>query len=355
MNRTTVQSTFSIMLYPTVPFLALSYTTTAIAILLNSIETKLILKSIKRATDFEVLLLNLAIADLLNSGLFVSVIVVVQQSKNTNDSIRHSGSFRWLMTTLAFSVTASASFVAAIGIERFFAIKLPLQHRLWHTKRKRLVKYMLFTWLFDIILLVSFVLSDRLRLGTNPNSISYFVAGTLTLGAVLIVAVYTWVLHLMILRSLRLFDFDQKELRIDTKRIKEAMKKEKSSIIICILVVVSFLVCNLPMVADIFQLQITKTSVIFLIISGVLNPLIYFFKAYIEKCYAKKKLVPPWEEKKNAKNCQDSREKSNGKGHGLEAIDHNEQALAKEDIRIDVIENAAALEKESGTEENIMK
>ena len=355
MNHTTVQSTFSILLYPTIPFLALSYTTTAIAILLNAIETKLILRNIKRATDFEILLLNLAIADLLNSVLFVSVTVVVQQSKNAKNSVRGSGSFRWLMATLAFSVTASASFVAAIGIERFFAIKLPLQHRLWHTKRKRLVRYILFTWLFDVILVVSFLLSDRLRLHTNPNSISYFVAGTLTFGAVLIVVVYTWVLHLMILRSLKLFDFDQKELRIDAKRIKEAMKKEKTSIIICILVVLSFLVCNLPIVADVFQLQITMTSVTLLKLSGVLNPLIYFFKTYIERCYAKKKLVPPCEEKKDSKKNQTSSEESNGKGRGSEVIDHSNQGLTKEDISIDVFEVTKVLEKESAIEDSIRK
>ena len=46
--------------------------------------------------------------------------------------------------------------------------------------------------------------------------------------------------------------------------------------------------CNIPLVADLFQMQITMVSALLLKASGVLDPLIYFFKSYIEKYYAKK-------------------------------------------------------------------
>jgi len=359
---TTLKNEFSIRLYPTTSFLVASYTLITIAILLNGIEIKLILRKIKRATDFEILLLNLAIADLFNSFLLVSAIVITQQSSKAKEKIRYSGTFHWIMGTLAFSVTASASFVAAIGIERFFAIKLPLQHRLWHTKRKRLVKCVLLTWLFDVIAMTSLSLTDYLRVRKNPNSISatvsYCAAGILTFGTVLVIVVYTWVLYMMILRSLKLFNFDQNELRIDKNKIKEAMKKEKSSIIICILVVVSFMVCNLPLVIDLFQLQITKASAIFLKVSGVLNPLIYFFKSYIERYYGKRKLVLLCEEKNNSKQNGSRSQESNdmaGKGHGSEVIVQKEQVLAKEDVTIGVIENVTAIEEDSGKEDKVIE
>ena len=57
------------------------------------------------------------------------------------------------------------------------------------------------------------------------------------------------------------------------------MMKEKSSIIIRIFVVASCISCNLPLVADLFQLQITMASVLLLKVSGALNPLIYFSRA----------------------------------------------------------------------------
>ena len=102
----------------------LSYTVVIIAILLNSIEIKLILRKIKKATDFEIVLLNLATADLLNSILFISVTVITLHSKRAKNEILSRGFFYWLMGTLSFSVIASVSFVVAIGIERFFAIRL---------------------------------------------------------------------------------------------------------------------------------------------------------------------------------------------------------------------------------------
>jgi len=209
-----------------------------------------------------------------------------------------------LTGTLSFSLIASVSFVAVIGIERFFAIRLPLHHRLWHANRRRLITYILFTWLFDVILVVSFSITDFLRVNRNPNSISatvvYFVAGILTFGTGLIFVVYTWVLYLMIVRSMKLFNFDRKTIQVNNNRIKEAIIKEKSSIIICILVVVSCITCNIPLVADLFQLQITMTSALLLKVTGVLNPLIYFFKSYVEKYYAKKRLLSSYEERHNS-------------------------------------------------------
>ena len=51
----------------------LSYATATFATLLNGIEIMLIVTKIKRATDFEIVLLNLATADFFNSVLFILV------------------------------------------------------------------------------------------------------------------------------------------------------------------------------------------------------------------------------------------------------------------------------------------
>ena len=346
-NRTTVQQQLSIFVNPTTAFLVLSYTISVVAVLLNSIEITLILRNVKKATDFEIVLLNLSIADLINSVIFILVTALVHSS-NKIEKVRFAGTFYWVSTTMAFSLTVSATFVAVIGIERFFAIKLPLQHRLWHTKRRRLVKYMLCTWLFDVIVVATFAIVDYLRQRNNPstrsNTVSYFLAGLMTFGCALVVVLYTWVLHLMLLRSLKLFQFDKIEFQICKKRIKEAMKKEKSSIIICILVVCSFLTCNLPLIVDLFQLQFTMTSAILLKVSAVDNPLIYFFKGYLEKYYAKKRLVSLANETDNQKETKISTQGSNDKfhnGHRSDHKDYQEQSLAKEDIMISVVENFA--------------
>ena len=215
----------------------------------------MIVRKIKRATDFEIVLFNLAIADLINSFLFVAVAVIAHHSKHGRE-LKYDTTLFSIIGITSFALTASVSFVAVIGIERFLAVKLPLQHRLWHTNRRRLVKYILLTWLFDVILVASLSIAEYLQEHKIPDSISakgaYYAAGTLTFGSVIILVMYTWVLYLMIVRSLKPFHFDCKTMRINKYMIKEAMKKEKSSIGTCILVVVSFMACNLPLIVDLF-------------------------------------------------------------------------------------------------------
>ena len=283
------------LLRPTIPYLSLSYTIIAIATILNSLEIRLIVRKIKTATDFEIVLLNLAIADLLNSVLFTAVLVLTQHYPN-GKQMNHDA-FYWVMGILAFSVIASVSFVIIIGLERFFAIKVPLQHRLWHTSRRKLVTFTVLTWLLDVVLIAAVIMIDHFKTGRSRTLVSsrmiYFLAGLLTLGMALIFVLYTWVLYLMILRSIKLFDFDKNILRINPKMIKDAMKKERSSIIICTLVVLSFMACNIPLVVDLFQFQVTMTTAVLLNFTAVANPLIYFFKGYLEKYYAKQKLPSP--------------------------------------------------------------
>ena len=293
-NRTTVETSFSILLQPTTSFLALSYSIATSAIVLNGIEIKLIFSRLKRATDFEIVLLNLSIADLINSLLFIAVTAMTHCSIQGKE-LRSDYAFYWITRILTFSVTLSVSFVAVIGIERFFAVKLPLQHRLWHTSRRNLIKYIILTWLFDVILIATLSIVDHMIRGRGWkllfSSGMYVFGGVLTFGSVLILLLYSWVLYLMVLRTLKSFDFDKKTIRVNHHVMKDTFKKEKSSIIICILVVASFLGCNTPLIVDVFKLHLTRTSAILLKLSAVLNPLIYFFKVYLEKYYAKKKLI----------------------------------------------------------------
>ena len=74
-----IAKNFLTSLDPSVPILAFSYTIIVIAILLNSVEIMLIVRKIKKATDFEIVLLNLALADLFNSIMFIVLMAVTNQ------------------------------------------------------------------------------------------------------------------------------------------------------------------------------------------------------------------------------------------------------------------------------------
>ena len=346
----------SILLEPSISFLALSYTVIAIAILLNSLEIKLIVRKIKKATDFEILLLNLAIADLFNSIMFIVLIAITDHYAKNGEPFEKRNGLHISMAILSFSITVSITFVAIIGIERFFAIKVPLQHRMWHTKRKRLVKYTILAWIFNVVLIIAIELFDALLkeknvIGKSDNAI-YFTAGLMSFGLVLTFALYTCVIYLMLKRSLKLFAFDKKIFRVNPKRIKDAMKKEKSSIIVCILVVVSSMVCNAPVLVDLFQFQVTKTSAILLKISAITNPLIYFFKGYLERCYGKRKLVSSSKEHEGSKeNGKRGRTKTVEFDKKSERVTGSNQTLNDKQIVVEVIENPAADDGDSGGNE----
>ena len=85
----------------------------------------LFVKKLNRSTDFEIVLLNLAIADILNIVLFVVATVITQYSKQRKE-FQFDYALYWVTGVLILPVTASVGFLATIGIERFIAIRLPL-------------------------------------------------------------------------------------------------------------------------------------------------------------------------------------------------------------------------------------
>ena len=307
------------MFEPTVAFFIISYSIATVGLVLNFIEIHLIVKVWNHATDFELVLLNLAVADVLNCLLFTAVTGISHYTFN-NRSIVSSKAERlfWIHACHTFSVMASTSFVIVIGVERFFAAKLPLKHRLWHTSRRKLLMCISITWGFDIIVsttlaLINYFATDK-KIMFASKDLSYFTTGLLTAGLVLVSILYMWLAHLVLMRSMKLFEFDNKDFSVNAKSIKRAMTKEKATVIVCALVVVVLFICDLPIIVDLFLQRLTQTAVLLLKLNSIANPVIYFFKGYFEKYYAKKTLVP---------------------SSGMKGLDHNKGSSGKsvEDVR----------------------
>ena len=284
------------LLKPTVTFFIISYTIVFIALVLNFIEISLIVRIWKHATNFELVLLNLAIADVLNCAIFGVVTGIAHymfvNAHTISNKTKHAF---WLVGLHTFCVTASTSFVIVIGVERFFAAKVPLKHRLWHTGRGKILKYVLIMWSFDIMVTGVIFSIDYLINGgghmVTSKDLAYFMASFLTTGLVLVSILYVWLAHLVLMRSIRLFEFDNKDFVVNAKTIKRAMKKDKAAILVCVLIVIFLLGCNLPLIVDLYARRLTEASVILLKVNPVANPIIYFFKGYLEKYYGKKRVI----------------------------------------------------------------
>ena len=286
-------SQFTVVVYrlskPTIASLTFSYFASVAAIILNVLEIRLIVKKWKKATDFEIVLLNLAAADLLTGfGFLAGTGVATWSYILARDET--------LMTTFVgmivlFSVSSSVTFVIVIARERLSAVKHPLKHRLWHSDRRKLFKACGLTWMFNIVMVAVAVLTDQLVTGVKGSrNMAYAIAAYLTSGIVIVFVLYTWLGHLVMRRSTRFFAVDTRALAANAKEMKRALKKERATIVVCTLVVVSFLTCHIPFTVGMALLKLEAAQTGLLKVSAAINPLIYFFKNRLEKYYGKKKI-----------------------------------------------------------------
>ena len=312
-------------------FLIFSFIIAVTAIILNCAEIRLILRKWKKASDFEVILFHLAIADLLNSigNLSMSSILAYNVQFSVKKFVNNV--YYWVsFGLLGFFYSVSMKLVLVIGIERLFAIKLPLKHRLWHTSRKVLYRQIMAAWLVSAVFVDSCTLADyfiqkakgqsilgqsitrqsnRGQSSTGQSStsqngtvqgdigivpsrdLSYILATYMTVGVTVVLICYTWLLHVIFMRATNLLKADKKDYKLNPKIIKLAVKKESATIIICRIVVFTFLACNVPMIVALYRGKIDGWTINASNSNAIFNPLIYFFKGYIEDRLSRKKLV----------------------------------------------------------------
>eukprot|EP00794_Sanderia_malayensis_P006871 gene6871-7646_t len=257
-------------------------------IILNSIEIYLIGRKWKKVTVFETILLNLAISDLLASlnGTAASGFLAYYYQKNTEYFSTALVVFHIMMV---FSITTSAVFVVVIAIERLKAIKMPLKHRASSFNKTNTRKMLLFTWLGNAVLMA---VSLTGKYGIKKTSITFFnytVAGYLCTGFLLTFILYGWITHLLLNRQSKFLAFDPKDKKNKAHIIK-AVRKEKASIVACVLVVATFITFNMPYAVAAFSGRVRSSVVTWMLANSVGNPLIYFFKTYAERRFKNNKI-----------------------------------------------------------------
>lgn len=285
---------------PNLPFLVIAYSISISAIILNSTEICLILRKWKKATDFEVLLFHLAVTDLLSStgNLSISILFTHFYLKEYMDKF-----YMWVTFGLVgFFYVLSMKLILIIGFERLCAVKLPLKHRLWHSDRKNLYRKICGAWILNAILVCGAVVidyfiqstavdNDKGQHVTVSHNLGYAVATYMSCGVLTILIIYTWVSRLVVVRAANLLSFDKNDYKHDPKIMKLAKKKERATIIICRMVLVTFLACNVPVTIALYFGKFEHVSSTLSHMNAVVNPLIYFFKGYIENKFDKRKVV----------------------------------------------------------------
>ena len=271
----------------------------SIIILLNSVEMFFILRVRGKLKIFEILLLNLATAD-----LFVGIFVVVFQSLILVNKLSANGIVAGKIAFNCFSffsVASSLFQVLLISLDRLVAVKFPIRHRTLITVR-RVVKCEIVVWTITVLLALIISLQDTSSGEINTVYIKRVVTAVMILiGGVLFISFYTYIIHCVIKNRRRI----QKNILVDLCKDKNCLsnvnQRDKAVTFICTVLIVSYLICVFP--NAILNLLVLKdrrfdelsaqykvvyfVTVLLLYLNSTLNPMTYFFRSYFEQTSAR--------------------------------------------------------------------
>ena len=246
---------------------------------LNIAEIWIILKKKKILSNYERILLSLAIADAL-----VSVAVVSGHSYEL--AILQSGSFKkdkdwtkektYVEFGVWFSILASMMHVLGLTVDRFIAIQYPFRHKIWITKTRMQI-FLAVTWFVSLtsISLLMFLLN----LLTLKLVASYFA---MSFSIVIAVAYILIVKKVLVDQNKTLGGVAS--LNTASQQREQQKKKEHRLVITCLIIVLAFLISVVPFS---LYMMVGKKEVVYvcilLICNSMANPLIFFYTHWRDK------------------------------------------------------------------------
>ena len=234
----------------------------------------------KKRKPFERILLSLCVADILVAvwHLVVKWTEFVTQRAFIGPQ-KHIMGFSIEM----FSVMSSITNIIILGIDRAVAVKYPLEHGVWMTKR-RVFGLIASAWIgslaLSILCVVTRMANPQDKSQTAKDIPIYISVGIVFTSMVVIAAIYAFIIRVVMKR-----DKLMKDMMITSVQ-GEAKREETAVIITCVLVVGAFIFCTLPFCINmLISRRRGKPTfpVKLILLNPALDPLIYFFKGYIQK------------------------------------------------------------------------
>eukprot|EP00794_Sanderia_malayensis_P006268 gene6268-6989_t len=257
------------------PALIINLVISSLALILNFTEMAIIIRK-KRIKLFERILLSLCVADIL-----VSIYYPIQKT------YQHYKTKEWYgLDRLGehFGILSSIANIVVLGIDRLLAVKYPLRHKAWMSKRR-----------VNIMIAIAWVSSLTLTIVCNANRfarinateiktvrVSSITFGTLVfLCGVVITTVYAIIIF-TVLKSRR----KRRKMNMQVNGGKTV--DETAVTITCINVVIAYSICTYPHVIDILANDHPALPFKFILLNSLLDPIVYFFKSYLKKKLAEK-------------------------------------------------------------------
>ena len=237
----------------------------------------------KHKNTFEKLLLSLAISDLL-----VGITATVYK---TSDFLL--GKKPWLneevaATVFMFSSIFSLKNLLVLTTDRFLAIRFPIKHRILVTARRT-----------NILIISIWVVSGVGGVGSNLILIFGLKTGNdyfMMISAVLIISIgaiisiiYCCIIRFLLTRQVIVTakPGDEKVLQRIKGLFRDPQKAERTVLLSCIIVTVTFIICMFPFAIEYLRYRnaekLTFASKMLIILNSLLNPFVYFFNNFLRK------------------------------------------------------------------------
>ena len=253
-----------------------------IGFILNIVEIMLILRLKKKLKTFEKLLLSLSIADV----IVATTTVIFYALKKANVLSNDEGNL--FIFFLLSTADIPLIHIFAITVDRFLAVKRPLQH---NQRMQGKLPMLLITilWTLSILNVITFIaITTKLH---DIILIFIQIYGLLLLALGMFYAVvYAYMFRIVLLRRAKLQSDNAMRLKICSMShilFKRECKRERHMMVTSILVVVANIICTYPIFIEVQTVdgvkRVSSVTQLFLLASTICDPLVYFYKGLKER------------------------------------------------------------------------
>ena len=251
-----------------------------VIIILNITEIVLILR-VKFKKIFDRLLLSLAVSDFI-VGLAIAAYKLIDLNFGEKLVWFEEDKFA---NVFLFSLNFSIWNLFVITIDRYFAVKFPIKHRVYATERRCNIVIGIM-WLVSLIILTFHVLNVFLWDEESDYFLLLSSVTVLVFGGFMI-AVYSSILYLLSKNRIKT-STENKEGRTRRQKLNlffnSSKRAERAVCLSSFFVAVSFMLFTYPFAIEYLVIKsgkdISFITKLFILLNSLFNPFIYFFKSY---------------------------------------------------------------------------
>ena len=254
----------------------------AVAFILNVTESTLILKARKRWKPFEKLLLSLSFADLIvatGTIVYCSLSLAGVEISGRRLQTEH------FIYVLVLSEDFSVLHILMITVDRFIAVKYPIQHNM-RMQGKLPTIFIIAVWVpvlalnGMLILIAAVTVKEKVMLTIKIFSVTFILLGICF--AVAYRHMFLVVMEQAKTRSAGYNHDSSQQCHIKDFLFLNSCRRERTMLITCCLVLSSYVICVYPVSVEVLiasgKGNISTITQVLLLTNSALNPLVYFFK-----------------------------------------------------------------------------